>query len=202
MSVFDGDTLFGGRCPRSSSTKTYLFTFLILQLLPILILFCGPFGPAFRGFLNLLIEIANVILCQNLLGKTLVGISWRFDFSNGVRFIESSEPEPFLPTKLNSNCFWMGIVTSAVIWTLVDLYYILTIRVNGLLPALLYLVLATLADLNCVMFLNIQRRDYRKYNEATRTFLLTGGGFFPQVGAVEEGQGKESDNGLDEDDIV
>jgi hypothetical protein len=185
---FDRDAFFRSRCPWESSPNAYLLVFLVSQLVPLLVLVCAPFSAGVTGFLNLLMVIPGFIGCQSVFGKTLVGISWRFDFSGTgtIHFVETSEPAPFLATNLNSNCFWMGIVASAIVWTLTGLYYILTIRINGLIAAIMYLVIAILCDLNCIMFLKIRRQDYHAYNEAARAVFLTGTALFPHIEPSEE----------------
>jgi hypothetical protein len=188
--AFDADEFFRSRCPPLSSTTPYLVIFLFFQIVPGVLLACEGLSPGLRAFLNFLITIPNFIGCQSILGRTLVGISWRFDFTgpSRVQVIDRSEPEPFLPTRLNSNCFWIGIILSAVVWTVVDLHYFFSIRTNGFLAPLFCLVIAALCDLNCVMFLRIHWRNYRNANDATRSFLLSRTGYFPEVGPSEPAQ--------------
>jgi hypothetical protein len=188
-----------------SSTQSDLFIFLLAQFTP-LFLFAldgvlGVFSPALLALIALGIAIPNFIGCQRILGRVLVGLSWRFDFSRqgGSFWVHEVEPDPFVPAKLNANCFWIGLGVSGLVSGFRVLRAIVLLPAEGLLSVVICAVICALHALNFAVFFKVRRISSKQKVEAVRVVLLGNGGAFPEkslavtktvehVGQKEEGE--------------
>jgi hypothetical protein len=126
-------------------------------------------------------------------GRALVGLSWAFDPSAPSGFWSHHiEPDPFVPTKLNSNCFWIGIGASAIGWVIVVIHSILSVSSEGFLLAIVSIVIAGLYVSNFVVFFKIQQISSRESVETVRVVLLGNNSAFPEAGELSSSDSDET----------
>jgi hypothetical protein len=178
--------------PVATAPVPYLAVFILAQLIPLLLFLLSALFDFISSFVlalvNLVIAIPNFIGCQRILGRNLVGLSWRFDpaGSTGWFWSHEIEPDPFVPTKLNSNCFWIGIGVSAVTWVGITLHYASSISDHGFFSLAVSLVITILYILNLIIFFKVQQLSSQQSVDAVRIVLLGHNSAFPDADEISD----------------
>lgn len=167
-----------------ADTRPWLALYICLQLLqPVLMIICSIGSWVSEGFeflLHLLIGVANFVLRQGIIGKLLVGLSWKLDTTNILAF--EIVPDPFVPTQINSNCFWIGTVFTFLFWV-VMLFKLLA---AGDFLALVAGALVVMEGFNMFAFFRAQKLASRQSFEAVRQVLLGKNSAFPNADEIED----------------
>ena len=137
-------------------------------------------SEGFEFLLHLLIGVANFVLRQGIIGKLLVGLSWKLDTTNILAF--EIVPDPFVPTQINSNCFWIGTVFTFLFWV-VMLFKLLA---AGDFLALVAGALVVMEGFNMFAFFRAQKLASRQSFEAVRQVLLGKNSAFPNADEIED----------------
>jgi hypothetical protein len=164
--------------------------FLILQVFQVLWFVCNGFiPPGVFSLAHLALAFTNMLLCQSKIGRTLVGLSWGVDLSrsSGGLWVHRIEPDPFVPTKLNSNCFWIGISGSATLSVVIFFHVVLS--GTGPIWRIVSLAAAAAYLLNLVVFFKMQQIASRASVQAVRTVLLGQNSAFPDAEEVSDSSG-------------
>lgn len=139
--------------------------------------------------IQIIISAVNFIACQRYFGRQLVGLSWKFDLNKPTEFFWSHEiePDPFVPTKMNSNAFWIGIAGSSLFWLFATMFSF----ISGGWPAfLVYIIVLALSSTNLIVFFKIERIAAKLSADAVRTVLL-GKSEFPDAEEFSSSDGNE-----------
>jgi hypothetical protein len=174
------------------STTSQLTIFLLLQFAQLFWFLLRRLCPQFLFSLgHLAIAAGTVRLSQSNLGRVLVGLSWKFDFAftSGRFWSHEIEPDPFLPTKLNSNCFWVGVCGSAVFSAFITLHALIS---RAEFPTvLLSLLISAIYIVNLVVFFKVQQIASKANVEVVRTVLLGQNSTFPDAQEVTDSDEEE-----------
>ena len=177
-----------------SQTKATLFSFLAIQIFQVILFFLSISWSLniLFVFIHILLALANFVLCQRYFGRNLVGLSWKFNFQNLSESLWSYEiePDPFVPTKLNSNAFWVGIASSSMFWIFATIFLLFSDARRGWHAILTSLIIFAIHSLNLSMFFRVQKIATKLSAEAVRTVLL-GKSEFPNA---EEFSSTDSEN--------
>jgi hypothetical protein len=93
--------------PKKGFNKT-IFPFLLFKFAPwILYLWYDSEPPQILAAFTILV-IVDLLLCRRIFGPSLVGLSWSIEFPTAISY--QFEPDPFVPTALNSNVFWIALI--------------------------------------------------------------------------------------------
>lgn len=180
-----------------ADTRPWLALFICLQAIqPVWVLICALATWVPEGFeftVHFLIGIVNFVLRQGVIGKLLVGLSWRLDPTTILAF--DIVPDPFVPTRLNSNCFWIGTCLTLVFWVIM----FVRLAISGDFSALVSAVLVAMECFNLWAFLKAQKLASRQSFEAVRQVLLGQNSEFPNAEEIEP---SESETANGEDEIV
>lgn len=122
-------------------------------------------------FIQIAFSIINFIACQRYFGRQLVGLSWKFELKNPTEFfwVHEIEPDPFVPTKINSNAFWVVMAGSSLFWLFATLF---SRVIGGWLCLFVHLIIFVLSSINLVVFFKIERISAKLSANAVRTVLL------------------------------
>lgn len=125
-------------------------------------------------FLILLLSlfIVNFILCQQYFGRQLVGLSWKINPVGTIHslYTYEIEPDPFVPTKVNSNTFWIFMTGSPFCWLIAALLILFSSR--GWLATIIIIFIFLASTINLAVFFRVQRIATKMSAEAVRTVLL------------------------------
>ena len=185
-----------------ADTRPWLALFAFLQVAQVLWWLLSAwlsFYSKFQYIGHFFIAFANVYLCQRVIGRVLVGLSWKFDQENVLSF--EIVPDPFVPTRLNSNSFWIGLCFSTGFWVIVTLSLI----IKGDLWAIPVLILVLICGFNLFAFMKAQKMASRQSVEAVRQVLLGKNSEFPDAVEVsnsdtDSGEKKKDEKGKGEEE--
>ena len=181
-------------------TRPWLALFIGLQAIqPIFLLICSLGSWIYEGsefMIHFLIGVVNFVLRQGKIGKLLVGLSWRFDPTTVLAF--DIVPDPFVPTHLNSNCFWIGTCFTLFFWVIM----FLRLAVLRDMSALVALALVAMECFNLWAFLKAQKLASRQSFEAVRQVLLGQNSEFPNAEEIDASDTDTGSEKKDEDEIV
>ncbi|OHT15761.1 hypothetical protein TRFO_42297 [Tritrichomonas foetus] len=181
-----------------SQTKIPFLAFICMQIVQLLIfILSASNGMSFFSLMvNLIFSISLFFFCQRYFGRQLVGLSWKFNFSNPTELFWSHEiePDPFVPTKMNSNVFWVGIAGSTFFWLIASLFLIFSHVSKGWLAPFVGFLIFAINCVNLMIFFKIQRIATKLSADAVRTVLL-GKSEFPDA----EEFSSSSETGEDEE---
>jgi hypothetical protein len=169
-------------------TNTALSIFLALQVAQLIwCLFFGPFiPPPLIAFGLLAIASLNVFVCQSQLGRVLVGLSWKVTFAGPPYFTHEIEPDPFVPKKLNANCFWIGLTASVIIALTITVGLLFAISRAGFLTVALAALATAVYAVSLSVFFSIQKIASKATAEAVKIVLLGQNVAFPDAEEVSE----------------
>lgn len=139
--------------------------------------------------IQIIISACNFIACQRFLGRQLVGLSWKFDLKNPTEYFWSHEiePDPFVPTKIDSNAFWIGMAGSSLFWLFATLFSFASL---SFLFTFVYIIIFALSCINLTIFFKIERISAKISAEAVRTVLL-GKSEFPDAEEFSTSDGND-----------
>lgn len=171
--------------------KTPLASFVGFQILQYIwfIILVSSSANFFFLVIQIIISAFNFIACQKYFGRQLVGISWKFDLNNPTEYFWSHEiePDPFVPTKVNSNVFWIGMAGSSLFWLFATLFSHLS---GGWLFTFVCFIIFALSCINLIVFFKIERIAAKLSADQVRTVLL-GKSEFPDAEEFSSSDGND-----------
>jgi hypothetical protein len=143
---------------------------------------------------HILLAFVNLVSSSGALGKALVGLSWHINWGNlAVKFWDCYiEPDPFVATKLNSNCFWICVGGSVVLWLFLAVRSLFITKARGIFWPFISAILCAFYCTNFAIFLRVQQLANKQSMEAVRTVLL-GHSSFPRAQEVFDSDEEEGD---------
>jgi hypothetical protein len=136
-----------------------------------------------------MIALTNLFICQSTLGRVLVGLSWAFSNREGSFYTFALEPDPFVPTKLNSNCFWVGLSVSLILSFVISVRSLVLRGRIGFFTICASISATATYLLTLVVFFKIQQRASKGSVDGIKMALLGNNQPFPNAEESSESGG-------------
>lgn len=184
---------------RNSALNINLF--IITEIAPCIFFFVVP-GKS-KNFLFylilLLIVIVSLLVTRPKSSKYLVGISWFLSTTSAKLINYEVEPDPFVPTKLNSNIFWISLAGSTLFWIICS--FVIMIKNFSILPVSILVLLTTFEIIDFILYFKAQRIAAKQQTSAVKSVLLGDHGKFKDAKENYELDSTDSDEEEEEEEI-
>ena len=174
--IADEESLIEG--DKSVNENTWgptLISFVVFKMIP-WIVYWLPTYHTFGSFVIVFIfAIADIWLCRRLFSYELVGLSWSLENPMNGRnamVIVNCEPDPFVPSAINSNVFWSVLIGNFILWILATLSSLLRLK---LIQFLALCIMDVLQAANLLLYLKCLAVSKRQSEESFRNVMASGG---------------------------
>lgn len=189
-----------------ADTRGTLSIFVALNSVPLVLYLLGKSVMDMGIILCVALVMAflNFIMCKNSYGRVLVGLSWRVE--SEFKLAYDIEPDPFVPKKINSNCFWIALVGCVLFWAIMTLQQIVSSEVNHWICGLLSVLITAVYSVNFVIFFKAQQVASKQSAEAVRQVLLGQNTAFPDaaevLGESDDSDSNDEEESNDQEEVV
>lgn len=163
------------------SVKLTSLSYIIFQGLPVLadlVISDKIHSIWLRDLFIVSLEIVKFFMVKSLYGQDLVGLSWDIEPNFDKQTIISYRSSPNLPNGTGSNIFWVGLFTSILIWIIIALSQLITLRIHSFLISLISLIIEFV---NFIGFFEAHRQSRREMADRACGVLLENGIRFEMV---------------------
>ncbi|OHT16190.1 hypothetical protein TRFO_13343 [Tritrichomonas foetus] len=156
--------------------KSSLITFILIKLLPFTWLYFSLmfFPSSFCHLVFVFLAIVDLWLCRRRFSYALVGLTWSLKYpESGDKFedliVLSFEPDPFVPSPVNSNVFWAILAGTTAVYVVISIFHLVRLEF-GLF--LLTSPLAAIELLNAALLMRCARKYMRQAEESFRAVMI------------------------------
>ena len=173
--VADEESLINGGFQKDRGLINVLFAFLLFKTVPWVIYALTSLETVLSVAMLLISVFADLWMCRRSFSYELVGLSWSIDsptnlFQGIVTY--HCEPDPYVPSALNSNVFWITLVSNAGLFLLTTIANLMRVRLNQFF---LLVVIDIFECLNVALFFKSLGVSNRQSEQSFKN-MMTGGG--------------------------
>jgi hypothetical protein len=162
---------------QTSRPRSLIFLFLVCKVLP-WVVYAWPETHTLQGTaLFSLLHLVDLLICRGNLGYSLVGLSWSLTLPISYRF----EPDPFVPSSIDSNVFWITVFGQ---WIGLVLLAIINILQGDFSVFCVFAVLAVADFVNIKFYLNCLLLAKKQSEDAFRNVMVYAPQQFPTAEEV------------------
>lgn len=171
----DEESLINGGFHSDRGFINVLFAFLLFKTVPWVIYALTSLGTIPSIIMLFISVFADLWMCRRSFSYELVGLSWSIDSpSNLLQGIVTyhCEPDPYVPSALNSNIFWITLVSNAGLFLLTTIANLMRVRLT---PFFVLVVIDIFECLNVALFFKSLGVSNRQSEQSFKN-MMTGGG--------------------------